>query len=444
LSVVITRQRSCPAVRGPHTGKSSAGLVRQQLSREDFPVVSHGWPAGEKNFRETCWRLPGPFLLPVSDTLPGPPRGAAHREEIGMNTIGKLAAMGAGGLATASAIAVGIFLPIHHAAPAGTVTSVSAGQGTATPGSGTGQSASGAGDSASGGSGSGTGTGGSGTGSSAGGSSSNNGSSGSGTGSGTSGQGTSGGSGSTSGSSGKGLIDPVISGLPHLILPRVTAIPSPTGTIGDPNAPCLEGYVWRQAYPGDYVCVTPANRTQAAADNAAALSRVQPGGGAYGKYTCKQGYVWRQVVTDDYTCVTPAVRSQAAYDNSQAAYRVEYLNLWVTDWTPASSPTNNCNGDVCTTTDGGGGPNFQVNGDGFNFGSVLVQVDSDSGKVLWSQTGTAGSYTGYTGGAFGMQTQIADCSAVPGTKDNDYVIAYDYASGRWSNRLAINSDCAYL
>jgi hypothetical protein len=251
-----------------------------------------------------------------------------------MNTIGKLAAMGAGGLATATAIAVGIFLPIHHAAPAGAVTSASAGQGGATPGSGTGagQSAPGAGDAASGGSGSGTAGGGNG-------SSSDNGTSGSGTGSsggGSSTGGSGGGSGSTSGSSGKGLIDPVLSRLPHLIMPIVTAIPSPTGNIGDPNSPCIEGYVWRKAYSGDYVCVTPANRAQAAADNAAALSRVQPGGGAYGKYTCKQGYVWRQVVSDDYTCVTPAVRSQAAYDNSQAAYRVAYLNLWVTDWTPQS------------------------------------------------------------------------------------------------------------
>jgi hypothetical protein len=29
------------------------------------------------------------------------------------------------------------------------------------------------------------------------------------------------------------------------------------GTIGYPGVPCLQGYVWRKAYPGDYVCCGP-------------------------------------------------------------------------------------------------------------------------------------------------------------------------------------------
>jgi hypothetical protein len=358
-----------------------------------------------------------------------------------MNIVGKRVAGVAGGLVSAAAITVGVLLPMHHSSPASAVTSASAtpgasasnGAGAGSGGTGSGQSGPGASDSAGGGSASGTGAGHSGSNSN-----------GTGGGAGTGGSnGTGGGSAGSGGSSGAGVIHPLIPGLPHMTLPIVTAIPSPTGNIGDPNAPCLQGYVWRKAYSGDYVCVTPANRAQAADDNAAALSRVQPGGGAYGTYTCKQGYVWRQVVSDDYTCVTPAVRSQAWYDNSQAAYRVAYLNLWVTDWTPPSQSTNNCNGDVCQTSSGGwGGPNFQVNGDGFNFGSVLVQVRSNSGTVLWSQTVTTGSYSGFPGGAFGVQTQIGDCSSVPGTTDNVYVIAYDSVSGRWSNKLAIDSDCA--
>jgi hypothetical protein len=134
-----------------------------------------------------------------------------------------------------------------------------------------------------------------------------------GTGSGQSG-GTSSGGGSSSGSgssSGGHHLIPhlLLPGFPHTPPTIVTAIPSPSGTIGDPGVPCLQGYVWRQAYAGDYVCVSPGNRAQAAADNAAALSRVAAGGGAYGQYTCQQGYVWRQVVPDDYTCVTPGVRA---------------------------------------------------------------------------------------------------------------------------------------
>lgn len=42
---------------------------------------------------------------------------------------------------------------------------------------------------------------------------------------------------------------------------------------------CIQGYVWREAFAGDDVCVTTSQRTQAANDNAAAASRVlRPGG----------------------------------------------------------------------------------------------------------------------------------------------------------------------
>jgi hypothetical protein len=82
---------------------------------------------------------------------------------------------------------------------------------------------------------------------------------------------------------------------------------------------CLYGYVWRDAVPGDHVCVTPAVRTQVTTDNAAHPSHVVPGGGAYGPNTCVQGYVWRDAFAGDEVCVTPATRSQAAADNAAGA-----------------------------------------------------------------------------------------------------------------------------
>jgi hypothetical protein len=366
-----------------------------------------------------------------------------------MNALARTAAV-AGSLASAAAVVVAVILPVHHATPASAAAaaistgSAAASRGSGGPGAGTDASQAGtAGDNAgsqpaasdgAGGASTGTGTGGTGSG---------------GSGSGGSGSGASGGSGSGSsgsGSSGSGSgggIDPILGTLPHTPISIVTAIPSPTGTIGDPGVPCLQGYVWRQAYPGDYVCVTPAERSQAAADNAAALSRVQTGGGAYGQYTCVQGYVWRQVVPDDYTCVTPATRAQAAYDNTQVDDRVALLSLWVTDWYPPSQPSQTCSGDVCSTTEGGwDGPDFQINGDHFNFGPVVLQVRSNSGTVLWSTTVTATGYAGFPGAALYARTPAGDCSAVPGTSDNDYVIAFDTVSGRWSAELPIDSDCA--
>jgi hypothetical protein len=84
---------------------------------------------------------------------------------------------------------------------------------------------------------------------------------------------------------------------------------------------CLQGFVWREAGPGDAVCVTPDVRSSTAAQNGAAAQNVQPGGGAYGPNTCKSGFVWREAFPGDSVCVTPAVRSQAAGDNAAAASR---------------------------------------------------------------------------------------------------------------------------
>jgi hypothetical protein len=85
---------------------------------------------------------------------------------------------------------------------------------------------------------------------------------------------------------------------------------------------CLQGYVWREAQPGDIVCVTGAVRAQAWADNAAAASRRSPTGGAYGPDTCISGYVWREAYPGDHVCVRGDVRSQARADNAAAAGRI--------------------------------------------------------------------------------------------------------------------------
>lgn len=85
---------------------------------------------------------------------------------------------------------------------------------------------------------------------------------------------------------------------------------------------CTPGYVWRDAFPGDHVCVTPDTRAQAAADNAAAPSRKVPNG-PYGPDTCVPGYVWREANPADHVCVTGAVRAQTAADQAKAAARVD-------------------------------------------------------------------------------------------------------------------------
>jgi len=84
---------------------------------------------------------------------------------------------------------------------------------------------------------------------------------------------------------------------------------------------CLQGFVWRDAFRNDHVCVTPDTRERAARDNSQATARREPGGGQYGVDTCRQGYVWRDAGPNDRVCVTPETRAETAADNAQAAAR---------------------------------------------------------------------------------------------------------------------------
>ncbi len=114
---------------------------------------------------------------------------------------------------------------------------------------------------------------------------------------------------------------------------------------GDIANRCLQGYVWREAFPGDDVCVTVNVRSQAASDNAAAASRRSPNGGPFGPDTCLQGYVWREANSADHVCVTPATRTQTQSDNAAAASR-KNPSLYV------YGPTTCVNGYVWREADG--------------------------------------------------------------------------------------------
>lgn len=84
---------------------------------------------------------------------------------------------------------------------------------------------------------------------------------------------------------------------------------------------CQVGYVWREAFPGDIVCVEPWVRDQMAYDNANQAGRYDPNG-AYGVYSCVSGYVWRDAYDGDGVCVEPWVRDLVHSDNAQASFRI--------------------------------------------------------------------------------------------------------------------------
>ncbi len=57
-------------------------------------------------------------------------------------------------------------------------------------------------------------------------------------------------------------------------------------------------------------------------ENRLGPSRRAPGGGAWGPDTCRQGYVWRDAFPGDHVCVTVESRAQAQEDNRKAFERL--------------------------------------------------------------------------------------------------------------------------
>jgi len=84
---------------------------------------------------------------------------------------------------------------------------------------------------------------------------------------------------------------------------------------------CLQGYVWRQTDPSDHVCVTYATWTQTQNDTANSYNHVDQTKVTYGPLTCKTGYVWRHIDDQDYICVSYATEAQVQADDAAAGSR---------------------------------------------------------------------------------------------------------------------------
>jgi hypothetical protein len=95
-----------------------------------------------------------------------------------------------------------------------------------------------------------------------------------------------------------------------------TATPTPS------PSPCKPGLVPRLARPTDMVCVTRASAAQVIYDNnpdVQATRLPNPRGGPYGPNTCLQGYVWREAFEGDVVCVDGATRTRSRQENADAA-----------------------------------------------------------------------------------------------------------------------------
>lgn len=101
--------------------------------------------------------------------------------------------------------------------------------------------------------------------------------------------------------------------------PTATATPTPTPTPTE-KIKCQAGYVYRLVRPEDKVCVTPASAAQVIEDNAEVTQlkrKPNPPGGPYGINTCLQGFVWRDAYNGDQICVTVETRTKTSKENAE-------------------------------------------------------------------------------------------------------------------------------
>ncbi|MBV6697507.1 hypothetical protein [Kitasatospora aureofaciens] len=141
---------------------------------------------------------------------------------------------------------------------------------------------------------------------------------------------------------------------------------------------CRQGFVWRDARPGDHVCVIPQHRDDAASDNSQVAVRTLQNG------FCVSSFVWREAWSGDHVCVIPQHRSDAASDNGQADDRRLAVRAW----------------------DGDSNGTLEISGDHFNIGGqVRVEIRlNPAGSVQWTRTVTATRHDGFAGGSFGVLT----------------------------------------
>lgn len=109
-----------------------------------------------------------------------------------------------------------------------------------------------------------------------------------------------------------------------------------SGVLAHAQAPkCVDGKVWREAGPKDFICVTTQSRALAKEENDLSEGRrLKPSSKT--NYNCQQGFVWREAFVDDFVCVSPERRAEVQQENKAASItRRETVPSVATPITPA-------------------------------------------------------------------------------------------------------------
>lgn len=203
-----------------------------------------------------------------------------------------------------------------------------------------------------------------------------------------------------------------------------------------PNT-CLNGYVWRNAFDGDVVCVTTSARSQAAVDNARATSR-RDLNGASGPNSCTQGFVWRVARPEDLVCVTPLRRSETAADNAAAGRRRNSVLVTMSTWMTPNTTT--CDGNTCTTSNDST-TRHRILVTNINAGTAFLGLyrSSDRSRIRSWRVQTI-PVPERPGDRVAFKTNQLVCSGQP----NAYFRVKDPTSARWSVRHFVRIGCSPL
>ena len=121
------------------------------------------------------------------------------------------------------------------------------------------------------------------------------------------------------------------------------ASPSPTPSLSatpTPAPPCQEPLVPRLTRPTDLTCDTKVSAAQVVIDNSPEVQADRrAGGGAYGPDTCKVGWVWRDAFPEDHVCVTGETRARTAAENRAATAIVATASILSAAPLPSTTAT---------------------------------------------------------------------------------------------------------
>ena len=154
-------------------------------------------------------------------------------------------------------------------------------------------------------------------------------------------------------------------------------VSSGTVTLGSKAAygpdTCLQGYVWREAFPGDHVCVIGETRSKAAADNRQANARIARGSWQFdfdaGKQTAGSGDVGWEQRTEIIQHMAPLGNAQIAHlgmVDFDAVSTVQLQGLSYNRGPMDNAITQLINGNVFAVTNTGNYAKMQILQYGYN------------------------------------------------------------------------------